>query len=46
MDALKCATPGRLTVKLLYGVACQLVMIFAVLQMVWLLWSHDVRKSS
>jgi hypothetical protein len=33
-------------VKLLYGVACQLVTIFVVLQTVRFLWSHDVRKSS
>jgi hypothetical protein len=33
-------------VKLLYGLACQLVMVFAVLQTVWFLWSRDVRKSS
>jgi len=32
--------------KLLYGLACQLVTVFVVLQMVSLLWSHEVRKSS
>jgi hypothetical protein len=33
-------------VKLLYGVACQLVMIFVVLQTIWFLWSRDVKRSS
>jgi hypothetical protein len=31
-------------VKLLYGLACQLVTIFVVLQLVSFLWSRDVRK--
>jgi hypothetical protein len=33
-------------VKLLYGLACQLVTIFVVLQAVWFLWSREVRKPS
>ena len=47
ISGLECGTPGEETVvKLLYGVACQLVTIFVVLQTVRFLWSREVRKSS
>jgi hypothetical protein len=43
---IECSTPGRITVKLLYGLAYQLVAIFLVLQFVSFLWSREFRKPS